>query len=135
MILKVRDSMNRSQRRGMKKSNAKVERERVINIKVSELEKIKKDAADSAANLAFFLMLAIPAMVIHDEYPKLMKRVEKEKTRTERFVDLCLDLYDSFEKGYVSLEDLHKCLWEEAGVKIEREAYESKTVFEENQKT
>lgn len=25
-----------------------------------------------------------------------------------------------FEKGYVTLDDLHKCLWDEAGIKLER---------------
>jgi hypothetical protein len=33
---------------------------------------------------------------------------------------MCLELYDSFEKGYVSLEDIRQCLWEEGGIKIER---------------
>lgn len=40
--------------------------------------------------------------------------------RAERFADLCLDLYDSFNKGYVTLDDLSQCLWEEAGIKLEK---------------
>lgn len=73
-----------------------------------------------ASNKAFFLMLAIPVMVIHDKYPQLMRRDVEGKSRAERFADLCIDLYDSFDRGYITLEDFHQCLWEEAGIKIER---------------
>lgn len=112
--------MNRSQRRKLQKQGVAVTKEPVINIKSSDVTAMKVDATNKAVDLAFFLMLAIPVMVIHDKYPKIMKRVEDGKPREERFADLCLDLYDSFQKGYVSIEDLQKCLWEEAGVKIER---------------
>lgn len=57
-------------------------------------------------------------MVLHDKYSQIMKREVDGKGREERFVDLCLDLYDSFEKGYLSLEDIHQCLWEEGGIKL-----------------
>ncbi len=74
----------------------------------------------TAADTAFFLMLAIPVMVIHDKYGKIMRRNVDGKSREERFADLCLDLYDSFNKGYVTLDDLAECLWEEAGIKLEK---------------
>mgnify|MGYP000379318590 CR=1 FL=1 len=38
--------------------------------------------------------------------------------RCERFTDAVLELYDSFEKGYVSLEDIHLTLKEETGITI-----------------
>lgn len=88
--------------------------------KVNNLKAIKLKAASQAADTAFFLMLAIPVMVIHDKYPRLMKRTVEGKTREERFADMCIDLYDSFNRGYVTLEDLSKCLWEEGGIKLER---------------
>lgn len=81
---------------------------------------MKVDATNTAADTAFFLMLAIPVMVIHDKYPKIMRKVVDGKSREERFADLCIDLYDSFNKGYVTLDDLAKCLWEEAGIKLEK---------------
>lgn len=112
--------MNRSQRRKLEKQGIKTEKEKVINIKTSDVQKIKEDAAHNATDTAFFLMLAIPVMVIHDKYPRIMKRVEDGKPREERFADLCIDLYDSFNRGYVTLDDLAKCLWEEAGIKLER---------------
>lgn len=108
--------MNRQQRR-----QAKIkEKEPVINIKASDVAAIKSDAAAKAADTAFVLMLGIPAMVIHDKYPKLMKRMEDGKPRVERFTDMCLELYDSFEKGYLTLDDIQECLKEEAGITITR---------------
>lgn len=112
--------MNRSERRKLNKKGIQPKKEAVINIKASDVAAMKKDAANKAADTAFLLMLGIPVMVLHDKYSKLMKRVEDGKSREERFCDLCIDLYDSFEKGYVTLDDLHNCLWEEAGIKIER---------------
>lgn len=81
---------------------------------------MKVDATNTAADTAFFLMLAIPVMVIHDKYPQIMRKMVDGKSREERFADLCLDLYDSFNKGYVTLDDLAECLWEEAGIKLEK---------------
>ena len=34
---------------------------------------------------------------------------------------MILDLYDSYEKGYVTLDELEQCLWEEAGIKFDKE--------------
>lgn len=60
------------------------------------------------------LMLAIPAMVIHDKFGSLMKK----DGRVEKFVDLCMEQYKCYEEGYVGLEELAKLLKDEAGVKI-----------------
>lgn len=108
--------MNRAERRRLGKKN----HEPVINVKTSDFQQMKLDATKEASDKAFFLMLAIPVMVLHDKYGQLMKKVVDGKSREERFADFCLDLYDSFEKGYVTLDDLHKCLWDEAGIKLER---------------
>lgn len=112
--------MNRAERRRRQKQGLPIVKEPVVNMKVSDIQQIKTQATNTAADTAFFLMLAIPVMVIHDKYPQLMRREVDGKSRAERFADLCLDLYDSFNKGYVTLDDLSQCLWEEAGIKIER---------------
>lgn len=39
-------------------------------------------------------------------------------TRLERFADYYADLLDSYNKGYVSVDDLNKDLLEETGVKV-----------------
>lgn len=110
--------MNRAERRRRAKQGLPVNKEPVINVKASDIQAIKEQATSSAADTAFLLMLAIPVMVIHDKYPQLMRREVDGKPRAERFADLCLDLYDSFNRGYVTLDDLADCLWEEAGIKL-----------------
>ena len=107
--------MNRAERRRRQKQGLPIVKEPVLNMKVSDIQQIWR-----LADTAFFLMLAIPVMVIHDKYPQLMRREVDGKPRAERFADLCLDLYDSFNKGYVTLDDLSQCLWEEAGIKLEK---------------
>lgn len=62
-------------------------------------------------------MLAIPVMVLHDKYGQLMHKDGRE----EKFAELCLDLYDSFEKGYITLDDLHNTLREETGMILEKD--------------
>ena len=112
--------MNRAERRRRQKQGLPIVKEPVLNMKVSDIQQIKTQATNTAADTAFFLMLAIPVMVIHDKYPQLMRREVDGKPRAERFADLRLDLYDSFNKGYVTLDDLSQCLWEEAGIKLEK---------------
>lgn len=110
--------MNRAERRRQGKVNAKATK--TWNINASQLQGIKEDATTKAIDTAFLLMLAIPTMVIHDHYAKIMKREVDGKCREERFAELCLDLYDTFQQGYVSLEELKACLEEETGMKLER---------------
>ena len=104
--------MNREERRKRKIKGAAP----VINIKFDDVQTMKKQATKDAVNRAFFLMLAIPTMIIHDKFGKLMKRENREAT----FVDLCVDLYDSFDKGYVTLDELAQVLKDEAGVEVEK---------------
>lgn len=107
--------MNRAERRAKCIKTKEV----VINIKVSELEAIKQNAVKEAVDKAFFLMLAIPTMVIHDKFAKLIKlKDDKGDTREARFCDEVLELYDTFQQGYVGLEDLKQCLIEEAGIDV-----------------
>lgn len=112
--------MNRAERRKLARLGKDVPSEPVITLKSSDIKNIKDKASKDAADLAFTLMLAIPVTVLHTKYGKLMRRNVDGKSRCERFADFCLDLYDSFEKGEVTLDDLKKCLWDEAGIKIEK---------------
>ncbi|MBU5627719.1 hypothetical protein KQI82_12445 [Oscillibacter sp. MSJ-2] len=103
--------MNRAERR---RKGAAVKKEAVWNIKASDIQKMKRDASRDAANLAFSMMLGLPVMVLHDKFGF-------GPVRCERFTDAVLELYDSFEKGYVSIEDIHGTLKEETGITIEPE--------------
>ena len=98
--------MNRAERRRLKKQD----KVRTYNMNHSQIKDMKEDATKKAIHAAFTLMLAIPVMVIHDKYPQLMKREVDGKSREERFAEMILDLYDSYDKGYVTFEDLVKCL-------------------------
>lgn len=87
---------------------------------MTQINQMKKDATDKAVDTAFILMLGIPTLVIHDKYPSLMRKEVDGKGREERFVDMCLDLYDSFNRGDVSLDDIAMVLKDECNLIIEK---------------
>lgn len=86
----------------------------MVSIKQSDIDRMKEEATEKGCKFAFGLMLAVPAMVIHDHYGELMKK----DGRVEKFVDLCMEQYRCYEEGYVGLEELAKLLKDEAGVEI-----------------
>lgn len=88
--------------------------EKMYTISQSDLDKIKSDSIREASEKAFILMLSIPTMVLHDY------DWSKNKTDIPEFIDRCFDLYDSYDKGYVSFEDLKHTLQQESGIKIMR---------------
>lgn len=104
--------MNRSERRrlGIKR------REPTINIRMEDVEQMKKEATKAAADWAFFMMLTVPTMVIHDHFGELMKKEGRE----QRFVDLCIDTYKCYESGLVDIQELKQVLKDEAGIEIEK---------------
>lgn len=102
--------MNREERRRKKIKG----REPVVNVKFDDVLAIKKNAEKKATDRAFFLMLAIPTMVIHDKFGQLMKREGREQT----FTDLCIDLYEALRDGYVTLDELKQVLKDEAGIEV-----------------
>lgn len=69
-----------------------------------------------AVSRLFEELIAIPVMVIHNHFGELMKKDGRE----ERFAEMCLELYDTVEKGFVTPAELRQCLFEEAGVRFKR---------------
>ena len=108
--------MNRAERRRLAKQGISVKKEAVINIKQSDIDQMKIDTAEQAAEKAFFLMLAIPTMVIHDHFGDLMKKEGRE----QKFVKWCLNTYECYGQGLVTIEELQQCLYEEAGLRMEK---------------
>ena len=108
--------MNRAERRrqGIKESV------KTYTLNEDQIKQIKADAVKEAIDTAFILMLGLPVMILHDKYSLLMKREVDGKCREERFTDLLLDLYDSFDKGYLTLDDILNCIKEECGIDIAR---------------
>lgn len=80
----------------------------------NEAAKLAKKAKDEAIQKLFGQLLAVPVMVIHDHFGALMKKEGRE----ERFAEMCLDLFDTVEKGYVTPQELMQCLKEETGMRI-----------------
>lgn len=103
--------MNREERRRAAKAGLPAKKEPIINIKAGDVTRMKQDASREAADMAFLLMLGLPVMVLHDKFGF-------GPVRCERFTDQVLELYDSFEKGYVTLEDIHLALKEETGITL-----------------
>lgn len=98
--------MNRSERRRTGSN-----KEPIINVKASDLAKIKEDAAREATEVAFRLMLGIPTLALRDNgYGKI---------RLERFLDQTLEIYKAFSQGVITLEDINKTLLDEAGIEVE----------------
>lgn len=79
-----------------------------------EAGKLATDAKAGAMERLFEELIAIPVMVIHDHFAALMKKNGRE----ERFAKMCLELYDTVEKGFVTPAELRQCLFEEAGVRF-----------------
>lgn len=109
-----RAERRRQQRKALKKTKAYV-------MKQEQIEAIKDTTTEKAVDTAFKLMLCIPVMAIHDYYPKLMRREVDGKSREETMADIILEIYDSYNKGYITLDDLEKCLYEETGMKFDKE--------------
>lgn len=105
--------MNRAQRRKNKINN----REPVYNMTAAQLDAIKTEATNAAISKAFSLMIAFPTMVIHDKFDQLAELPDAQ--RVKRMGEMILDLYDSYDRDYVSIRDLHEWLRDEVGVEVE----------------
>ena len=81
-----------------------------------EAAKLATHAKNEAVSRLFEELIAIPVpvMVIHDLFGELRKKDGRE----ERFAEMCLELYDTVEKGFVTPAELRQCLFEEAGVRF-----------------
>lgn len=91
----------------------KKEKEPVYNLTWNQITEMKKQAAKEAVMDLAQLTLGLPVMYMRD----------KEgwgKVRLDRMIDGLLSLMDSYEKGYISLDDVRTALWEEVGVRIEK---------------
>ena len=72
-----------------------------------------EDMRKEAVEKAFFMMLTIPLNVlVHDYWPKSAKKKAPE------FMKEVLSLYDSFQNGTVSFEELAAVLKEYAGMDV-----------------
>ncbi|WP_288961787.1 hypothetical protein [uncultured Peptoniphilus sp.] len=70
-------------------------------------EKGKQDSIERATQLS----MAVPIMVLRDEFGFGKKRIEK-------FVDAYMELYNAIDEGYLNLDDIIKTVNEETNVEI-----------------
>ncbi|MBR5878412.1 MAG: hypothetical protein IKY91_02585 [Akkermansia sp.] len=94
---------------------AKKEKTPVYNLTWEQIEQLKKDAAKEAIGQVIELTLGLPTMVLMDKYGDVFDR-----TKLSEFCDHVVDLYESYEMGYLTLQDVRDALWEEGGYKIQK---------------
>lgn len=106
--------MNRAERRRAEKQAHKA-KTATYNLTQEQIDKIKQEARDEAVDVAVTLMLALPLEVLMGEgyWEKTAKR------RLPKFLDDVLSLYDSWNKGVLTIEELREDLWKYGGIKLE----------------
>ena len=104
--------MNRTERRRAGRQGKAIPSEPMRQYKQSEIDAIEERARREGCRFAVEMMLGFPIMVLRDKYGFGRKRLEQ-------FVDHVTELYDSFERGYITLEDLRDTIHAETGVTIE----------------
>lgn len=102
--------MNRAERRRAGKKDKVV----TYNLTQEQINRIKQEASKEAIDTAFTLMLALPLEALKDKY-----WVKSAKRRLPKFLDNVLSLYDSWNKGELTIEELREDLWEYGGIKLE----------------
>lgn len=109
--------MSRAERRRNERTKKKTAA--IYTMNEEQIAQMKADVTMKALDSAFVLMLGLPVMVLHDKYHLLMRKEVDGKGREERFTDLLLDLYNSFNRGDFTLDDVIQTLNEECGIKFE----------------
>jgi hypothetical protein len=113
-------NLNREQRRKQKKSQQKSEKtQKFYTVSDEKIAEIKENAKKEAIDEAFILMMGLSVMTISDHIHDLWKVKGHEKCREERFTDYVLKLWDEYQKGIFSLQDVMDCLKDECGLTIE----------------
>lgn len=105
--------MNRAERRRMEKEKAK--HPKTYTVTYADISRLKDEMTQVIADELLAKVFGIAVMVIHDKFGKLIRKDVDGQSREQRFFDYCMDLYDSLEEGYLTLEDIRDCLRDECG--------------------
>lgn len=81
------------------------------NLTWEQIEAMKREACKQASRVLWELMLGLPVMVLSDKH-------DFDAAKLDEFVDDVLDLYDSYEQGYLNLNDVEDALKDEVGIMI-----------------
>ena len=83
------------------------------NMSLAQIQQMKANAAREAVQSVIELTLGLPTMILHDKFGF-------GQVRLNRFLDETMALYQEYEEGRLSLEDVRDALWDEGGYKIQR---------------
>lgn len=106
--------MNRAERRRRQKQGLPVKKEPVLNMKASDIARMKEEASSMAVDTAITLLLAIPIKVMHDKYGWRMRK------RLPELSDALIDEYQCFADGDMTLEEYQQLVYDYCGVKFQR---------------
>lgn len=109
--------MTRAEIRRIQKEKEKGSRSRSYSN--DEIRQIKDAQYEKGVAIGLEAGLGVSVMILRDKYSEIMKRISDGKCREERFAEMYIDLLDSFQKGYVTLDDLEETIFEETGMRIE----------------
>lgn len=105
--------MGRAERRRAEKEAGKKQKTYILT--QEQIDQIKDEASKNAIDTAFTLMLALPLeILIGDGY-----WAKSGKKRIPKFLDEVISLYECWEKGVLTIEELREDLWKWGGIKLE----------------
>lgn len=103
--------MGRAELRRIQKENGK--KTKTYTLTQEQMDELYNKSLKEAVEKAFFLMLAIPLeILITEEY-----WMESAKEKIPKFIDEVLYLYNAYEEGSISIEEMELDLLNFAGVK------------------
>lgn len=103
--------MGRAELRRIQKENGK--KTKTYTLTQEQMDELYNKSLEEAVKKAFFLMLAIPLeILITEEY-----WMKSAKEKIPKFMDEVLYLYNAYEEGSISIEEMEMDLWNFAGVK------------------
>ena len=101
--------LTRQQKKKLERDAAK--KNKVYHLTAAQIDQMKADITKEVSFRALILMLGIPLMVLRDKYGWGVIRLP-------RFIRQCIKLYDSFDKGYLTFDDMHAAIKDETGVDV-----------------
>lgn len=86
------------------------------------LEQLQIEALEDGIGAAMVLLLTIPMVILRDEYwPKTYKQ------KLPKFGDQIIDMLNKWEDGEIDLEQLREDIWNDAGLRFERDFIDKET--------
>ena len=93
---------------------AKKQKTPTYNFTLEQIEAMKRQAVDDAVREVLELTLGLPVMVMRDKHNWGARR------RLPKLVADIWNLYESYDQGYITLQDIRDTLREECGFEIRR---------------